>query len=69
MYVDSLRLSPRHEEFRLSLVFIHKCAKPRCFANVNMSALPLLQPEKMPAWIRLIGSVGTLFYSYNDYDI
>lgn len=38
-------------DFRLPLVFIHKKAKPRCFANVTMSALPVHYYSQRCAWM------------------
>lgn len=38
-------------DFRLPLVFIHKSAKPRCFAGVNMSALSVHYYSQRNAWM------------------
>ena len=38
-------------DFRLPLVFIHKSAKPRCFANVTVSALPCHYYHQTSAWM------------------
>ena len=38
-------------DFRLPLVFIHKSKKPRCFAGVNMSALPVHYYCQKSAWM------------------
>ena len=36
---------------KLPLVFIHKSKKPRCFKNVNMSALPVKYSSQRNAWM------------------
>ena len=38
-------------DFRLPLVFIHKSKKPRCFAGVNTSALPVHYYCQKSAWM------------------
>ncbi|XP_067387794.1 jerky protein homolog-like [Emydura macquarii macquarii] len=38
-------------DFRLPLVFVHKSVKPRCFANITMSALPVHYYSQRSTWI------------------